>query len=55
MKRLIPSWNIFLTDEEWESYADSLIIEEKSLINEDSGYSIACFILCLSQLTEWMP
>jgi CRISPR-associated endonuclease/helicase Cas3 len=36
MKRLIPSWNIFLTDEEWESYADSLIIEEKSLINEDS-------------------
>lgn len=35
MKKLMPDWDHFMTNEEWEYYSDSLILDEEDFISED--------------------
>lgn len=33
MKKLVPTWNIFLSEEQWEDYAEALMIKCKKILN----------------------
>lgn len=36
MRKLIPSWDIFLSEEEWDDYAEMLMIKRKKSLNAQS-------------------
>ncbi|AFM22197.1 CRISPR-associated helicase Cas3/CRISPR-associated endonuclease Cas3-HD [Acetomicrobium mobile DSM 13181] len=33
MKKLVPTWNIFLSEEQWEDYAEALMLKRKKILN----------------------